>query len=252
MSIHKTEAIVLDRKDYRETSYLISLLTRDFGKIYAQAKGAKRKAGKFGTNFSPISYNKIVFYENDKSGFHIISQADLIDHFNAIDTDIERFTYATYFLELVSAAMPQGEKNPQVFELVKKFLNFLNKQYKILNIAQIFEIKFLNLSGFKPRLDNCVSCGSQVLKESKFSFVLGGLLCMQCFARDHSAHKVLQGTIATVNYIENNELEKIANLRIIESVRKELQYMLRRFIDFHVGEQFNSIKFMGKMKTAYV
>lgn len=147
MAIHKTEAIVIDRKDYRETSYLLSFFTADFGKIHAQAKGAKRKIDKFGSNFVPISYNNIVFYESIQGSLNIISQADLLEHFSGIDKDIEKYTYASYFLELINATMGLGDKNKEIFVLLKNFLNFIDKEDKIPHIVQIFEIKFLNLSG---------------------------------------------------------------------------------------------------------
>ncbi|MFH1459204.1 MAG: DNA repair protein RecO [Candidatus Omnitrophota bacterium] len=252
MTIHKTNAIVLNRKDYRETSFLLSFYTSDFGKIYAQAKGARRKADKFGTNFLPITYNKIVFYENKRSDLHIISQADLIEPFINIDKDIERYTYATYFLELVSSGMPGGEKNTQVFNLVMKFLNLLNNEDKINNITQIFEVIFLNLSGFKPRLDSCVNCNNEILDKSKFSSAAGGLLCDKCFYADSNAKSLMPGTIATIKYIETIELDKIASFKMVRSVGNELSIILRTFIDFHIGEKFKALDFLQKVRGLYV
>jgi len=252
MAIYKTEAIVLERKDYRETSYLLRLFTSDFGQLNAQAKGAKRKIDKFGTNFLPISYNKIVFYDNERSDLHILSQADLLEHFDSISNSIEKFTYASYFLELVSAAMPLGQKNKEVFELVMCFLNVLNKKEEIKHITQIFEIKFLSLSGFKPRLDCCVSCDTHLLEKSRFSYVLGGLLCPTCFSVDPAARSVMQGTIASVNHIEKMDLEKMASFCMVASVKKELEQILRNFIDFHLGRQFKTLEFMKKVRHTYV
>ena len=252
MSIHKTKAIVLDRKDYRETSFLLNLFTADFGKISAQAKGARRKIDKFGTNFLPLTHNTIVFYENSRSDLHIISQADLEDHFPGLNTNMEKLACASYFLELVNTSVPYGQKNEEVFNLLMKFLNFLDKEDKIKNLRQIFEIKFLNLSGFKPRLDCCVHCGTQLLSQSRFSFVLGGLLCSKCYSADHGAQSLLKGTIASINHIEKTELEKILNFKMVEPVARELERILRTFIDFHLGEQFNSLKFLKKMRFVNV
>ena len=64
-----------------------------------------------------------------------------MEYFSNIDRDVERFAYAAYFNELVSLAMPYGEKNTQVFRLLMNFLNFLNKEATIVHVAQIFEIK---------------------------------------------------------------------------------------------------------------
>jgi len=252
MAIRKTEAIVLDRKDYRETSYLLSFFTPDFGKIHAQAKGARRKADKFGTSFLPLSHNTIVFYENPSSGLHIISQADLVENFGAIDKHVEKFTYAAYFLELVSAALPYGEKNQEVFNMVLQFLKLLDAQRGIDNIAQIFEIKFLNLSGFKPRLDCCVHCSDHIREKSRFSYVLGGLLCPRCFKADTQARQLMQGTIATINHIEHMELKHVNTIKIVRSVANELAQILRTFIDFHLGIRFKSLEFMKKVRVSDV
>ncbi len=248
MTIHKTEAIVFERRDYRETSYLLSFFTPDFGKIHAQAKGARRKIDKFGSSFLPISYNTIIFYENTKSDLHIISQADMIEHFEGIGNNIEKFTYAAYFMELINTAMPLGEKNREIFSLMMNFLKFLDKEDTISNIRQIFEIKFLNLSGFKPRLDCCVRCASHILEKSKFSYCMGGLLCPKCFTFDARARDVMKGTIATVNHIEEMNLKENANFKIISSVKTELEEILKNFIDFHLGTQFKSLEFFKKVR----
>ncbi len=252
MLIHKTDAIVLNRREYRETSYLVSLFTSDFGKIHAQAKGARRKGYKFGSSFSPITHNKIVFYESLKSDLHIVSQADLIDHFSNIDKNVEKFGLASYIIELVGASIPFGEKNKEIFDLVLKFLKFLDKNDKIKDIAQIFEIKFLDLSGFKPRLDCCVNCSSHILTFSKFSYVLGGLLCEKCYSADINAQNLMQGTVATIEHIERTKLEDLQSFKIINSISKELEQILRRFIDFHLGIQFKSLEFLKKLRLAHV
>ncbi len=252
MAIHKTEAIVIDRKDYRETSYLLSFFTADFGKIHAQAKGAKRKIDKFGSSFVPLSFNKIVFYESVQGNLNIISQADLIEHFGGIDKDIEKYCYGSYFLELINAAMGIGDKNKEIFTLLKNFLSFLDEDDKIPHIVQVFEIKFLNLSGVKPNLDCCVHCSSQILDKIKFSYVLGGLLCEKCFGFDQSAQDLMQGTIATLKHIEKMELEKIRGFKIVPSVFIELEKILRTFINYHLTGDFKSLELLKKVRFSYV
>jgi len=115
-----------------------------------------------------------------------------------------------------------------------------------------FEIKFLNFSGFKPRIDSCVHCCGHITEKTRFSYVLGGLLCSKCFSVDGAAQNIMNGTIATINYIENIELEKIKNFRIVNSVGKELSRLLRNFIDFHMGGQFKSLEFLKKVRFSYV
>ncbi len=252
MAIHKTEAIVIDRKDYRETSYLLSLFTADFGKIHAQAKGAKRKIGKFGSSFVPLSFIEIVFYESVHGSLNIISQADLIEHFGGIDKDIEKYCYGSYFLELINAAMGIGDKNKEIFQLLKNFLSFLDKEDNIPHVVQVFEIKFLNLSGFKPNLDFCVHCDGQIFDKSKFSYILGGLLCEKCFNFDENAQNLMKGTIATLRHIEKIELKKLSGFKIVPSVFIELEKLLRSFISYHITEEFKSLELLKKVRYSYV
>lgn len=252
MAIHKTEAVVLDRRDYRETSYLVSFFTADFGKISAQVKGAKRKVGKYGSSFESLSYNSIVFYEKNRSDLHIISQGDLLDNFDNIGKNIEKFTYAAYFLELVKSAMPYEEKNSEVFKLLVDFLQYLDKAETAGNIAQIFEVKFLKLSGFKPQFDSCVRCSGHVDGQSKFSNVMGGLLCHKCFSVDRAARNVMQGTIASINHIEDIQFKQISKFKMVPSVNIELAGILRNFIDFHLEQQFKSLEFLKKVRNAQI
>ncbi|MBU0633760.1 MAG: DNA repair protein RecO [Candidatus Omnitrophica bacterium] len=252
MAIHKSEALILERRDFRETSYILTLFTLDFGKISAQAKGARRKIDKFGTNFLPLTLNKVVFYENSYGNLHILSQIDLLDYFDKVGDSVEKFTSAMYFLELVNSTMPWEQKNTAIFNLLMDFLRYLNQHDRAQNIRQIFEIKFLKLSGFKPHFDSCVHCGAPIKDECRFSYTLGGLLCNLCRYRDVAAKPVMPGTVATIEYLEENSLDKIPNFKISGKIQKELELILRNFIEHHLGQRFKSLEFLEKLRVSYV
>ena len=63
MSIQKTEAIVLNKHDFRETSIIANFYTRDFGKLSGIMKGIKEQPGKFASTLEPFSHNDIIFYK---------------------------------------------------------------------------------------------------------------------------------------------------------------------------------------------
>ncbi len=252
MGIRKTEAIVLERRDYRETSFLLTLLTEDSGKMFAQAKGARRGKGKFGTNFIPFSSNVVVYYER-ANDLQIIGQADLLDAFDRITGCWERLGCAGYFTELIAHTLPFGQENRELFFLLKNFLNFLNKADKIqhLYVIPAFETRFLTLSGFRPRFDQCVSCAGSVGELTRFSHACGGLLCRDCFGVDQQARPVMKGTIASMRHLEDMDLCRLNNFRFQENVSRELTRLLRDFIDFHIGWRFKSMDFLGKMRKAH-
>ncbi|MEI6631882.1 MAG: DNA repair protein RecO, partial [bacterium] len=88
MPINKTEAIVLKRDNFRETSLIACFYTRDFGKVSGVLKGIKEEPAKFASTVEPFSYNEIIFYEKRASSLHIISQCDVMENFNLIRKNI--------------------------------------------------------------------------------------------------------------------------------------------------------------------
>ncbi|MCM8814148.1 MAG: DNA repair protein RecO [Candidatus Omnitrophica bacterium] len=251
MAIVKTDGIVLHRADYRETSFLVRLMTADYGRICVQAKGARRQKGKFGSSFLAGSRNTVVFYENAHAALHILSQADMAEPFARISCSLDRFSYAAYFLELVDSVLPWDEPNRSVYDLLHNCLHFLDQADIIEGILPLFEVKFLSLSGFKPRLDSCVHCSRIIDDESRFSYRFGGLLCARCYDNDAQAHAILKGTIASVNHLESIPVDRIGIFRMDGPIRAQMCRLLRDFIDFHFGRQFRSLQFLNKVRFAY-
>lgn len=77
-------------------------------------------------------------------------------------------------------------------------------------------------------------------------------MCEKCFGFEKNAQKLMQGTIATLKHIEKLELEKLRSFKIIPSVFKELEKILRTFIDYHIAGDFKSLEFLKKVRYSYV
>ncbi len=117
MSIHRTEALVLNRRDFRETSIIADFYTRDFGKLSGILKGIRKEPAKFASCLELFSYNEIIFYRKRNSSLHLISQADTIDNFDTIRHSIFKVSIGSFMMELLGAVMAQEDKNEDVFNL---------------------------------------------------------------------------------------------------------------------------------------
>lgn len=247
MSIHKTEAIVLNRRDFRETSMIADFYTRDFGKLSGILKGIKAEPFKFASTVEPFSYNETIFYRKRNSSLHLISQCDTRDNFNKIRQDVLKAGMASFMMELLSAVMPLEDKNEEIFNLILVSLRELNIGNHADKITTIFKIKLLALSGFKPHFDSCVSCGDRILGHSKFSLMLGGLLCARCYNKDLSARSIFRGTVASILHIEKNEFKNNLNLGMNPQIKKELELILNAFLNFHLERELKSVKVLNKL-----
>ena len=115
MAIQKTEAVLLRKKDLRETSLILSFFTRDFGKIHGVLKGARGSRARSGANPLYFSLDEIVFYEKKKRDLFVVSQYESRKIFLNILKDWDRASVAYYMLELVDVFTEPGEKCEDIF-----------------------------------------------------------------------------------------------------------------------------------------
>ncbi|KPK97857.1 MAG: hypothetical protein AMJ95_06970 [Omnitrophica WOR_2 bacterium SM23_72] len=250
MSIHKTEAIVLNRRDFRETSLIVNFYSREFGKISGLLKGMRTEPAKFASTLEPFSLNDIIFYKKRNSELHLVSQADLKDGFDEIRRNLSKVSTASLICELLGAVMAVEDKNEEVFDLTLNCLKELKNVVNPEKIMTVYKIKMLSLSGFKPHFDSCISCQDRVLGPSKFSLTLGGLLCSRCFKKDISSRNIFRGTVASILHIEKNELKNALNLGMNPQIKKELEVILNAFLNFHLEKELKSQRVINKLAVA--
>ena len=117
MAIHKTEAIVLNTQNFRQTSLIANFYTRDFGKLSGILKGIRQDHSKFNSNLDVFSLNEIIFYKKTNSSLHLVTSCDLKRDFRLIKNDLERLRKAFSLVELLSALTVQEDRNVEVFDL---------------------------------------------------------------------------------------------------------------------------------------
>lgn len=249
MPIQKSEAIILNKWNLRETSLIINFYTRDFGKVSGVLKGARTQPQKFASSLEAFSHNEIIFYQRRNGSLHLVSQCDLKDNFSLIRQDISRIANASIMMELLDSVMPQEDKNEVIFDLGKACLKEMETNFNAEKISTIFKIKLLALSGFKPHLDSCVACENKILSASKFSLSLGGLLCTSCYSKDPSARSIFRGTVASILHIEKNDLKTNLNLGLNPQIKKELDLILNSFLNFHLGKDLKSQKVANRLNS---
>ncbi len=228
MAIQTTEAFVLNRKDFRETSVLATFYSKDFGKIRGILKGIRAEKSRYGSLAELFGLNKIVFYEKTKSEFNNITQCDLIDGFFGIRKDLSALAHATYLVELVDAMTEPNEKNAEVYELLYRSFSlfsageappFLKKgrDEETNKIARIFEVRLLSSLGFAP-------------------------------SEDPRTQTVSRGTVQTLNHLQNAGLEALLKFKISKSIEEELGTLIDKLLESHLERPVKSKKFLREIQ----
>lgn len=241
--IVKTEAVVLKAMKFRESSKILTLYTRQFGKVSVIAKGARDRKGRFGSALEPMSYVVAVFYKKDRGGLYLLSQCDLMKSYRRLTEDMEAMAAAMAMIELVNAVSHEEESNEQLFQLLARSLDTINTAGK--NAASVelgFEVKLAENLGFRPNFHACSHCGrvaqGPVNGPGNFEMHMGtgGILCPHC-SRSHDGGTVISlMTLKVLQRLQEMEnIEAAARLSLTRRVRDEVGMTLRRYLQNHVG-----------------
>lgn len=249
MAIQKSEGILLRRQDLRETSVILTFYTRGFGKIKGILRGVRGpRAQGAGASLELFSLDDIVFYERKSSDIYTISQCDLQEFFSPVRASLEKLSYATYIIELLDSVTAVADNNEEVFNLLLNSLKLLAGESSPRRVARIFEIKLLYLLGLMPSLMECASCGAGISGDARFSLRNGGLICKNCIGSDRAAVPILAGTAKFMEHIRLLEFEKVARIKVATPVGRELEAILRRFLDYHIERRLKSVEFIKEIE----
>ncbi|MBF0532680.1 MAG: DNA repair protein RecO [Candidatus Omnitrophica bacterium] len=242
--IIQTEGIILKTYDLRETSKLAVFYTPRHGKVKGVLKGIRKDPRKFGSHADRFSINDIVYYQYSRSDIHLISQCDLKQFFFPIRQDYRKTLAAHYFLELIDAVMPSEHAQAGIYRLTLDALNALEQTKDIDRLVHVFQIKILNLSGFRPHIDACVRCNRRIDGRSRFSLALGGMVCGRCPAPDTAYILISPGAVSSILYIERAAWEEALRLGLTISIRRELKYILNNFLVYHLERKIKSARYL--------
>ena len=183
MAIKKVEAIVVKRIPLRESSLLVTLFSREMGKLKVLAKGVRKEKKPVMAIFEPFTHVSLVYYEKLKSDTHLCSEVSILESNSFLRSRLDYLSYASYLVDLVDTLFGLYDVHAEVFDLLSESFS-LFKISSPIQVARIFEVKVLEQVGWRPTLDQCASCGEKELGKVFFSPQQGGILCSKC-ERNH-------------------------------------------------------------------
>ena len=174
------EAIVLRHSDYGEADRIVTLFTRERGKLRAVAKGARKIASRKAGHLEPFTRLKIQLAMG--RDLFIVTQAETIDAYPTLRDDLTRTGQAAYVIELLDRFVRDEEAaSPPLFKLLAETLSRLAAETDSWLAVRYYEMRLLDFLGFRPQLFECANCGREIKAEDQFfSFSAGGVICPRC------------------------------------------------------------------------
>lgn len=242
----RDEGIVIRERPLGEADKLLTILTRQGGKIAASARGARRTRNRLLGPTQLFCHSRFLIFTG--KGLATVGQAELIESFIGLREDLVRLAYASYFAEMVDGFLGEADSQPAIFDLLRSLLNGLLKVRDLELLVRYGELKLVSLAGFMPSLFRCASC-SQALPAAKaaFSPEAGGILCSGCY-RMGDSFPLEADTIVALRHMLTVSPQKLADLKMGPQVRQELKLALRRYLDHYLAKDLKSLDFLATIE----
>jgi len=248
----KTDGIVLKTLNYSDSDLIVTFYTRDFGKLTAIAKGARKSRKRFVNVLEPFCCSSLLFSRRHRDQLAWLEGCQMINEYPEIRRSLERTLLASYPIDLVNHFSMEEKPGEELFELLQTFLFLIEEGDTSERLLRFFEIRHLKLAGYAPALDCCLICKTPLNQQQRyvFSIAQGGLHCRSCYSAPAPTDvlPISVGTIKTLLLGREIEPEKIKRILFSGQTARESRSLLTLFIGHILGKELKSLKVLDEIQ----
>ena len=205
---HQSEALVLRSVNYSDSSLIVRLFSRDYGKISIMAKGARRSKHGTGALLQPPNHLALIYRHKDGRDLQTLISAEFAVRYPNLSADMAHSAAAMLAVEMLDRATDEDDPQPMLFRLIIALLVALNDQQSDPSLLmQFYQLHLARQLGFAPQLDTCIHCG-RALVRAVVESVAGHLSCTAC--RPAGSRLLDQQTLAYLRKLEGTHIKQLA------------------------------------------
>lgn len=240
---YRAAAIVLRRINIGETDRIVTLYTREKGKLSSIAKGARRHLSKLAGATELFTYGR--YFLASGRELDIITQTEVKESFPGIRKDLNRIAHATYICEMVNAFVEEREANYGIFDTLLSALYLLESEVDPEVVARYFELNLMSLMGYRPELDQCIRCDVHPAGAGiYFSPSMGGRVCKECGPLPDDAIHLNKETADAMRILLTAEPGTLRKLEFSKEVKQELFRIIHWYVRYRTDHDLKSSEFI--------
>ena len=245
--LYRTPAVILKRMDLGEADRIVTLFSRDAGKIRAVAKGVRRTTSRAAGHLEPFTLSDVMFAVGRE--LDVISQADTLESFRAIREDLVLTTHAYYLAEVVDLLTEDRLENRAVFDALVGGMRDLAASADAWLVLVIFHLRLLQALGYRPELRECVGCRATIEPERNyFSALLGGAVCAVCGPREPTARAIGTSALKLLRFVQQTDGQRPVS--VPAPVTREAEALLRDYAEHLVERRLRSPALIARVQEA--
>lgn len=235
------QAIVLRVTDYNDRDALLTVLTRNHGKLTIKARGLRRKNSPLTAPCQLLAFGEFTLFEYKNQ--YTINEAHSIELFQNLRRDLTKLSLGTYFAQVSDVLSQEDLPNPELQSLLLNCLFALSKLNEPEEkVKAVFELRAASLAGYMPDLFGCHVCGCQ--NPDRFDISEGMLECTKCRAVGGGIRMpVTPGVIEAMRYICLCEPKKLLSFQIGTQNLELLANLTEAYLTTQLERGFSTLDF---------
>lgn len=243
----RVEAVVLSHTDWGEADRLLWLYTREIGKARAIAKGLRKPRSRKAGHLEP--FTRVSLQLARGRDMWIVTQAESVDIYLSLREDLLRVGYAAYVVELLDRFTYEEGENLSLYRLLCETLDCLDKETEPQLAVRYYEIRLLDLIGFRPLLFNCAACNNEIKPEDQyFSAALGGVVCPACAARTPGLIPISMQALKYLRHFQRSSFAETRRAHPSRSIDREMEQIMQHYLTYLLERNLNSPAFLRRVR----
>ncbi len=234
MTLHSAEAILLDQFDLHDQDRIVTLLTRERGKVRGVARAARRKYSRFSGQLQPLAKVRVVWFERSGQDLVRLSSAELIRTADGLMRELEGILLAGYLAEHMLEFAQENEESDRYFRLLDSTTEALLAGVDSDLATRYYEAWVLRLGGIFPAPFDCPECGRPVGEGASMPARAEGVICADCASETVGGLRVSPGAIDFLRRITTSSLpemgERTVGARVLAEVAEITARVRRSFL----------------------
>ncbi len=244
----RTPALILKRRDFGEADRLLTVLTPGHGKLDVIAKGARKPTSTKTGHVELFTRADLLIHKGRELGIAV--QAEMVAPYLQIREDLGRGAYASYVAELLDRFTAEGdEESAGLFRLLDETLDRLCHDDDPRLAVRYYEVRLLDLVGFRPELNECVISRQPVQAEDQyFSYVEGGVVRPEHAVHTASIIPIPMVTLKLLRYMQRSPYEHVKSLKISPTLHNDVERVMLGYITFLLEQKLQSVDFIQRLR----
>lgn len=236
------QGLVLRVTTYNDTDALLTVLSRDRGKLTVKARGLRRKTSPLIAPCQLLAFGEFTLFEY--RGAYTINEARAIELFPQLRRDLQKLSLGTYFAQAAELISQEDMPNPELLSLVLNSLHALARlSLSESFVKAVFELRLACLAGYAPDLSGCFSCNMK--NADLFDLSGGHLVCSRCCHTVPGGIRmpISPGMLDAMRYICACDSKRLFSFKIGDDTADALSSISEAYLTTQLERGFSTLDF---------